>query len=75
MKMPRFSDSRVHEGVVLKGTTARLNHDLLHFTDDSLEHYMWKFNRYTSLAADELGIKEQIGWYRCDNRPPDFYIF
>ena len=55
----RFSDSRVHEGVVLKGTTARLNYDLLHFTDDSLEHYMWKFNRYTSLAADELALKNK----------------
>ncbi len=49
----RFNDNRVHEGLNLNGARGRLNNALLHFTDDKLEHYMWKFNRYTSLAAEE----------------------
>lgn len=55
----RFSDSKVHEGVVLDGKRARLQHDLLHFTDNDLDHYLWKFNRYTSYAADELAAKNR----------------
>ena len=53
----RFTDSKVHEGLELDGPRVRLNYDLLHFTDNNLEHYMWKFNRYTSFAADELSTK------------------
>ncbi|MBN2000461.1 glycosyltransferase family 2 protein [candidate division KSB1 bacterium] len=50
----RFSHNKVHEGLILDGSCGRLTHALLHYTDDSLEHYLWKFNRYTSLAAEEL---------------------
>jgi len=53
-KKARFSNKKVHEGLLLDGKSGRLNNDLLHFTDDSLEHYLWKFNRYTSFAAEEL---------------------
>ncbi len=52
-----FSNNKVHEGLVLQGTRGRLQHDMLHFTDDSLEHYLYKFNRYTSFAAEELESK------------------
>ena len=54
-----FSDNKVHEGVVLKGSRGRLKETLLHYTDNNLEHYLWKFNRYTSYAADELAEKQQ----------------
>ena len=50
----QFNHHKVHEGLVLDGKHGRLKNDLLHFTDDSLEHYLWKFNRYTSFAAEEL---------------------
>ena len=33
---------------------ADTNHDLLHFTDPDLAHYFTKFNRYTSLAAQDM---------------------
>jgi glycosyltransferase involved in cell wall biosynthesis len=49
----RFSDSKVHEGVVITGPSGRLRNALLHYTDDSVEHYLWKLNRYTTLAAQD----------------------
>lgn len=50
----RFSTQAVHEGVVLEGRRSRLKGDLLHDTDPTLEHYLKKMDRYTTLAADEL---------------------
>ncbi len=50
----RFNENRVHEGVQLEGSVGRLRHHLLHYTDRTLEHYLKKFNQYTSLAAEEL---------------------
>ena len=53
----RFDDRQVHEGLILQGGIGRLRGDLEHYTDDSLEHYMTKFNRYTTLAAQELSAR------------------
>ena len=50
----RFSQHRVHERLELTGTVMQLHADLLHYTDPDLFHYYEKFNRYTSLAAEEL---------------------
>ena len=50
----RFSDDLVHESVQLTGPTAYLKTPLIHFTDPSLDHYLDKFNRYTTLAARQL---------------------
>lgn len=50
----RFNDMAVHEGVILQGKTSRLRHDLLHYTDRTIEHYFDKLNRYTTLAAAQL---------------------
>jgi glycosyltransferase involved in cell wall biosynthesis len=50
----RFSAHRVHERLDLTGRVQPLHSDLLHFTDPNLHHYFEKFNRYTSLAAEEL---------------------
>ncbi len=50
----RFNSALVHEGLEVRGPVGRLNAPLLHITDRDLEHYMRKFNRYTSLAAEEL---------------------
>lgn len=49
-----FDDKQVHEGVQVDGAIARLENHLLHYTDRHLQHYFEKFNRYTSLAAEEL---------------------
>jgi glycosyltransferase involved in cell wall biosynthesis len=50
----RFNTKPVHEELLVPGAVRRLHNDLLHFTDDTLEHYFHKFNTYTSLAADEI---------------------
>jgi len=50
----RFTEDRVHERLEVKGKVGRLRSDLLHYTDPNLQHYFEKFNRYTSLGAEEL---------------------
>lgn len=47
----RFSGDPVHEGVLLQGRRGRLKNHLLHYTDLTLEHYLDKLNRYTTLSA------------------------
>lgn len=49
-----FSDALVHESLEVDGSVGTLRHALLHYTDRDLEHYFSKFNRYTSLAAEDL---------------------
>jgi hypothetical protein len=50
----RFSETNVHEQLMLEGRVAATRHDLLHFTDPDLHHYFTKFNIYTSLAAQDM---------------------
>lgn len=49
-----FSDSDVHEHLVINGKTGEFKNDIEHYTDPTIEHYFKKFNNYTSLAAEEL---------------------
>lgn len=49
-----FEDTLVHESVIVDGPTQNLSNALMHYTDHSLEHYIKKFNRYTSLGAQQL---------------------
>lgn len=49
-----FSETRVHEQLHIDGRVASGKHDLLHFTDPDLHHYLTKFNKYTSLAAEDM---------------------
>jgi glycosyltransferase involved in cell wall biosynthesis len=50
----RFSTNKVHERFEFDGQVGRLRSDLLHYTDPNLWHYFEKFNRYTTLAAEEM---------------------
>ncbi len=50
----RFGDERVHERLILDGPVGTLKSPLIHYTDQSIEQYFDKFNRYTSLAAQDL---------------------
>lgn len=50
----QFTENRVHEQLKVRGQVGRIHADLLHFTDPDLFHYFEKFNRYTTLAAEEL---------------------
>jgi len=67
----RFTEQKVHERLEVEGEVGRLSSDLLHYTDPSLAHYFEKFNRYTSLAAEELYEKgERFGLLQLLIRPP-----
>lgn len=67
----KFVDTRVHERLEISGTTGRLKHDLLHYTDDTLEHYLRKFNSYTTLAAQDLADRGKTAGIRdLIVRPP-----
>ncbi len=50
----RFSETRVHERLELRGSVGLLHHDLLHYTDAHLQQYLTKFNKYTTLAAEDM---------------------
>ena len=54
-----FDNQLVHESVRLDGSKGRLKQALLHYTDKNLDHYLTKFNNYTSLAARELVDKNR----------------
>jgi glycosyltransferase involved in cell wall biosynthesis len=56
----QWSNDEVHEHVISTATVGRLDGDLLHESAESLERYLEKQNRYTSLQADALvrdGVK------------------
>lgn len=50
----RFSETRVHEQLMVDGPVGRVEHDLMHYTDPDLDHYFTKFNLYTTLAAADM---------------------
>lgn len=50
----RFSNAVVHEGIELQGTAGALQHEMLHYSYETVSEYFVKFNRYTSLAAQQL---------------------
>ncbi len=50
----RWSDDPVHEKVVAEGLVERLCGDLLHHSAESLDAYVAKQNRYTTLQAEAL---------------------
>lgn len=50
-RQARWSDDAVHEKVLYSGEPATLAGDLLHDTEETLESYIAKQNRYTTLAA------------------------
>jgi glycosyltransferase involved in cell wall biosynthesis len=50
----RFSKAAVHEGIELRGTVGALQHEMLHYSYESVSTYFVKFNRYTTLAAQQL---------------------
>jgi glycosyltransferase involved in cell wall biosynthesis len=60
----RWSDDAVHEKVLCEGAVGELAGDLLHDSAETLDSYLTKQNRYTSLAADEAlarGKRASVG--------------
>ena len=50
----RWSTDPVHEHVVADGTVSRISGDLLHESAESLDAYIAKQNRYTTLQAEAM---------------------
>jgi glycosyltransferase involved in cell wall biosynthesis len=50
----RWTDDPVHENVVADGPVGRLAGDLLHASAESLDAYLGKQNRYTTLQAEAM---------------------
>jgi len=50
----RWSDDVVHEHVLADGSVGRLDGDLLHASAESLDGYLAKQNRYTTLQAEAM---------------------
>lgn len=51
-RQARWSDAAVHEKVLAEGQLGTLDGDLLHDSAESLENYLAKQNRYSTLAAE-----------------------
>ena len=71
----RFSETRVHEQLSIDGPVGRLRNDLLHYTDVDLEQYFRKFNKYTTLAAEDLRSRgRSAGLVDLVFRPPFMFF-
>ncbi|CAG0990754.1 (heptosyl)LPS beta-1,4-glucosyltransferase [Rhodocyclaceae bacterium] len=53
----RWSDDPVHEKVVVRDETGSLAGDLMHDSAETLESYLAKQNRYTTLAAQDAIVR------------------
>lgn len=53
-KQARYVGGLVHEGLEVKGKIGLLKNPINHYSYDSIETYFRKFNRYTSLAAEQM---------------------
>jgi glycosyltransferase involved in cell wall biosynthesis len=50
----RFTESKVHERVVVEGSIGTVTGHILHYTDPTIAHYLGKLDRYTSYSADTM---------------------
>jgi len=65
-----FNDSLIHEGVELDGRAGTLDGEILHYCYQSMEQYLEKSNRYTSIGAREAyKAGKRAGWFDLTVRP------
>lgn len=57
----RLPAKSVHEQAVVAGKVGYLKEDLLHLRDKNFSTYIERFNRYTSLLAEEIKLTKQGG--------------
>jgi len=66
----RWTDDVVHEHVVADGPVGRLEGDLLHASAESLDAYLAKQNRYSTLQAEAMHARgEHFSWVRLVGSP------
>ncbi|MEG3640085.1 glycosyltransferase family 2 protein [Magnetococcus sp. PR-3] len=59
-----WSQDPVHEHVQTEGQVGRLKGDILHHSEESLESYLSKQNRYTTLQAQQLAQGKPIAAHK-----------
>lgn len=70
-----FQDQIVHEQLNVKGKSAVLKHDMLHYSFSSVEHYKKKTEHYAYLKAQELFKKgKKPNWFHYYLRPAYKFI-
>jgi len=70
-----FDDAPVHERVIIDGDVGRLMGELLHYSYPTLEHYLTKSNRYTTMGAQQaFESGKRAGWFDLVIRPPVSFI-
>jgi glycosyltransferase involved in cell wall biosynthesis len=67
----RYQDREVHADVIIEsGRVGRLKARLLHYTFESFDQYMRKFDRYTTWAAgDRAKRTKRVRWHHLALRP------
>ncbi|CAN5654515.1 glycosyltransferase family 2 protein [soil metagenome] len=63
-------DNRIiHEKYEVESPTGKLKSDMLHYTVTSLEEFMSKINKYSTLQAKEKASKRDVGYFGMFFRP------
>jgi glycosyltransferase involved in cell wall biosynthesis len=74
-KHARWSDDAVHERVLTETAFQRLGGDLLHDSAETLERYLDKQNRYTTIQAERLHAHgHSAGWARLVLSPAARFV-
>ena len=67
----KFDGAVVHEKVLLDGDLGTLNQEILHYSYPDLESYFKKFNRYTTVGAEEAyKAGKRAGLFHLTVKPP-----
>lgn len=70
-----FTNSLVHERVKIDGATNVLKNHLLHYSYSSLDDYLLRMNRYTSLAAEEMfSARKRFGFWQPLLKAPAAFV-
>jgi len=71
----QMNSNAVHEEIETAGRIGDLKAPLLHFSYDSMEDYLEKFNRYTTLGAQELFRRgKRVSLFSASVRVPFLFL-
>jgi glycosyltransferase involved in cell wall biosynthesis len=74
-KYGKFNTAVIHESVETSGKTDYLKNDLLHYSHPDLESYLEKFNRYTTVGAQEAYKSgKRAGWSEIIFKPQAAFL-
>ncbi len=69
-KACRYAEVNVHEEIILTGEAGTLKNKLLHYTYNTIEQYLEKWDRYTTLSARDRASKtKEVTLYHLAFKP------